>query len=1029
MNSEPTSLYGLHDSGGEQLFLDAGVQGWIVFNEYIGLDRADNSGVDYSAWSDRGFGVIVKLQHAFNPGGTLPEPIKYEQFAERCARFVSVSEGCRIWVIGNEMNYWPSRPGAYAKTYVPLLADIEDPAEMQAILRSLPERFEALHRSSHSSNTVARGNAITPDRYSACYQKCRQAILDVQADGKVLVGAVTPWNTQTRYAGNEEGDWVTYLKDILLRLGPHGCDGIALHAFTVEADPQAVTRDEWLTGNFQNRRRGFRTYQDFMLGIPYHMRHLPIYLVECDQFEGWPDHSSGWVQRVYAEIDEWNQREGNQQIRALALYRWAQSPGDRWRLSERPGVVQDLKQALQHQYQWNPSRVPLTDPDNPEKRTSLVPGMVVQTLGILNLRAIPGYVGVSADHLVAKLPLNQQCLLADGPVLMDSLIWWRVHTTDAEQQPIEGWVTQAGVDGRPHLERIMGAPDLSEPFEPAPILDDDSMAPGTYFLLLQDVQLRHTPGTQAKDTSDIVRDIPADTPGLVLEGPQFVEDGIWWRVRCAFPPNSQTHGWLQEVVEADQRNLQVIAMPGTPPLPTPNFQKGDTVYALRQVFLRRLPGLESTAPDAIVMQLAAGLSMTIEAGPKYEDKLIWWQVVTLNDTEPVLRGWVAESTTTGYDLVGKESPQLPELDQHPFQPSNDVYVVAESEIRRTPGLEQKAGYDVLGKVARNTLCRILGGPQDVSNLMWWQVTTTSLTKERIWGWISLTNADGALQLAEDPLPVQIAPVPAREPTTRERDIFAVDDTLMNVSPDLIRVRVSPGNVGKPSEDILARVPRRSVLQIQGGPQMVDGLRWWQVLIRFPETPQPEGWVADSTRGGIRVLVYDFLADHIHVAKPFAGFFPLSQAWGSNPDYYQRFHYDGVKLKGHNGFDFAMPEGTPLLATDAGKVHRVGFNAGGLGKYVLLEHAWGESVYAHMNEIPVAVGDILPRGGHLGLSGNTGGSTGPHLHFGIRIVPYRRSDGWGGYCNPAPFMNVDEIFRERPVPMPPSPIGDEQDTLP
>ncbi len=1029
MNSEPTSIYGLHDAGGEQLFLDAGVQGWIVFNEYIGLDRADHSGVDYSVWADQGFGVIVKLQHDFNPGGTLPEPGKYEQFAARCARFVSVSTGCRIWVIGNEMNYWPSRPGAYAKTYMPLLGDIEDPAELQAVLRSLPERFEALHRFAQATSTLARGHAITPDLYAACYRQCREAILAEQEEGKVLVGAVTPWNTQTRYAGNEQGDWVTYLKDILLRLGPHGCDGIALHAFTVDADPEAVTRDAWLTDSYQNRRHGFRAYQDFMLGIPYHMRHLSVYLVECDQFAGWADSSADWVQRVYTEINAWNRHEGNQQIRALALYRWAQSPGDRWQLSQHQGVLQDLRLALEDQYQWDPSRVPLTDPANLEKRTTLAPGMVVQTLEMMNLRAVPGYVGISPDHIVAKLPLHQQCLLADGPMLMDSLIWWRVHTTNAEQQPVEGWLVQAGVDGQPHLERITGAPDLSEPFEPAPILDDDSMAPGTYFLLLQDAPLRHTPGTQAKDTSDVVQHVPAQTPGLVLEGPQYVEGGIWWRVRCAYPPNDQTQGWLQETVQGGQSNLQVIAVPGTPPLPAPNFQVGDVVYALRQVLLRRLPGLETGALDAVVMQLAAGLAMTIEAGPKFEDGLVWWQVATAEDTEPVLRGWIAETTTTGYDLVGKELPPVAEPSPDRFQPHNDIYVIAESDIRRIPGLEQANAYDVLGRVSRNTLCRVLGGPQDASGRIWWQLATTSQTKQKIWGWISLTDADGAFQLAVDPLPVQKAPVPGREPTTRERDLFALDDTLMNVSPDLIRVRATPGNVGKPSEDILVRVPRRSVLQVTDGPHMADGLRWWQVQVRFPETNQPPGWVAENTRGGLRVLMYDFLADHTHVAKPFAGYFPLSQAWGSNPDYYQRFQYNGAKLKGHNGFDFAMPVGTPLLASDAGTVRHVGFNAGGLGKYVLMEHAWGESLYGHMSEIAVTADTILPRGGHLGLSGNTGGSTGPHLHFGIRIIPYRRTDGWGGYCNPAPFMNIDDIFRERPVPMPPSPLGDAQETLP
>ena len=1030
MNSEPTFLYGLHDAGGEHLFREAGVHGWIVFNEFIGLDGADRSGVDYSSWSDQGYGIIVKLQHAFNPGGTLPRQDQYPEFAARCAHFAAASQGCQVWVIGNEMNYWTSRPDANARSRLPLLGKTQDPAEIHAVLRALPERFEALDAQSDPRPLLTLGRPITPDLYASCYRQCRQAILAAQPDAKVLVGAVTPWNTQTRYAGNEIGDWVTYLNDLLLRLGPQGCDGIALHAFTVDGGTGSVTEDAWLAGDFAHRRTGFRVYRDFMQGIPYNMRHLPVYIVEADPYQDWSGDSTQWIQAVYREIDQWNSRAGRQQIRCVALYRWARTPGDdRWRMEHRAGTVQDLRDALGERLQWNPERVPLPNPTGDENGTSLAPGMVVQTLATVNLRAIPGFIGVAGDALGPGLPLHHQCLIADGPVLTDSLVWWRVHTLDAEQRRVDGWLAQAGPDGNPLLERITGAPDLAEPFEPVPIHDDESLSPGTYFVLLKDTVLRHTPGELGKDASDVVMQVPASSAGLVLDGPQFVEDAIWWQVRCAYPAEETSVGWLRERVETEHRNIQVIAVPGTPALPETKFRVGERVFVARATYLRRLPGEEAQAADAIIMQLAPGLALSLEEGPKYQDGRIWWRITTDAEIQPVLGGWIADTSPTGYDLIASVPPSLPERDDGGFALGAEVYVVAPSEVWRMPGDSADPDYGVLATIPRNTLSKILGGVVTKAGRLWWPVAAIASARERIWGWVAQTNERGEFQLAVDPLPVETAPVARRAPSPRERTAYAPGDRIMNVSPHVVRLRATPGNIGKPSEDILARVPSRSSLIVTDGPREKDGLRWWQASLDYPESNQPPGWIADGTQGGLRILAHDFLADHIRVAKPFAGNFPMSQAWGSNASFYSRFSYSGVTLKGHNGFDFAIPVGTPLLAVDAGTVARLGFYSGGFGKFVLMEHDWGESVYAHMDDIQVSLHQTIPRGGLLGLSGNTGASTGPHLHLGIRVIPYRRTDGWGGFCNPAPFMNVNEIFRSRPVAMPPSAIGEDNPANP
>jgi murein DD-endopeptidase MepM/ murein hydrolase activator NlpD len=170
-----------------------------------------------------------------------------------------------------------------------------------------------------------------------------------------------------------------------------------------------------------------------------------------------------------------------------------------------------------------------------------------------------------------------------------------------------------------------------------------------------------------------------------------------------------------------------------------------------------------------------------------------------------------------------------------------------------------------------------------------------------------------------------------------------------------------------------------------------------------------GWAALTTEEGTRLLATGEVAAQLHVELPFAGQWPLSQRWGGNAHIYSKIPYDGVPLKGHNGLDFETPPLTPLLASDSGQVIRVDFESGGFGHFVLLRHAWGESLYAHLERVDVMHGATVVRGQPIGLSGNSGFSTGPHLHFGIRIFPYRRTDGWGGFVNPLPFLRLEEFL--------------------
>ena len=321
-------LYGFHDPGGEQTLLDVGTPGWVLATEAIGHDPNDRSGADYRRFSDRDLGVIVRLNNAYNPGGTIPHERDYAGFARRCANFVEASRGAHIWIIGNETNHpieWPGAEWNWGPGWpTPVSPD-------------------------------KRGEEITPARYASCYRQCRAAIKAVAGHGgdQVLVSAPAPWNILLTYPTNPSGDWVKYFADILAAIGAGNLDGITLHTYTHGAAPALITSDERMgDARFKHLRYHFRAYQDFMAAIPQAMRGLPVYITESNQGDqAWENTNTGWVRAAYAEIDAWN-RANPQKIRSLLLYRWPQVPNDRWGIEGKAGVIEDFRMALGPRYQW-----------------------------------------------------------------------------------------------------------------------------------------------------------------------------------------------------------------------------------------------------------------------------------------------------------------------------------------------------------------------------------------------------------------------------------------------------------------------------------------------------------------------------------------------------------------------------------------------------------------------------------------------------------------------------------------------------
>lgn len=98
--------------------------------------------------------------------------------------------------------------------------------------------------------------------------------------------------------------------------------------------------------------------------------------------------------------------------------------------------------------------------------------------------------------------------------------------------------------------------------------------------------------------------------------------------------------------------------------------------------------------------------------------------------------------------------------------------------------------------------------------------------------------------------------------------------------------------------------------------------------------------------------------------------------------------------GHPGLDIALPEGTAVVASDTGTVTYAGWNIYGYGNLIVVNHGNGyETFYGHLNGFNVVPGQVVTQGQVVGWTGNTGNSSGPHIHFEIRINNNRDDPCW------------------------------------
>lgn len=162
-----------------------------------------------------------------------------------------------------------------------------------------------------------------------------------------------------------------------------------------------------------------------------------------------------------------------------------------------------------------------------------------------------------------------------------------------------------------------------------------------------------------------------------------------------------------------------------------------------------------------------------------------------------------------------------------------------------------------------------------------------------------------------------------------------------------------------------------------------------------KTLQGKEWLFIPTRVGIAYFFNDtyVVEDYRHLGTgrflwPVPNFYKVSSHFGPRG----RRHHDGI--------DIPAPSGTPIIAADSGSVVYSGNGIRGYGNMIILSH--GEdvfTVYAHNKKNHVKKGEGVKKGQTIALVGNTGRSTGPHLHFEIRVKNKVR--------NPAQYLSKSE----------------------
>lgn len=166
-----------------------------------------------------------------------------------------------------------------------------------------------------------------------------------------------------------------------------------------------------------------------------------------------------------------------------------------------------------------------------------------------------------------------------------------------------------------------------------------------------------------------------------------------------------------------------------------------------------------------------------------------------------------------------------------------------------------------------------------------------------------------------------------------------------------------------------------------------GLTLEELRLHNPDKSLDGGeWIFIPSKVGIKYFLQD-----TYVVEDYSDLGKGRFLWPVPHFYKISSHYGPRGRKHHDGIDIPAPKGTPIIAADAGVVIYSGNGIRGYGNLIVISH--GEeifTVYAHNKKNFVSKGERVKRGEKIAEVGNTGRSTGPHLHFEIRVKDNKRN---------------------------------------
>ncbi|WP_405404826.1 DUF5930 domain-containing protein [Paracoccus sp. Ld10] len=231
-----------------------------------------------------------------------------------------------------------------------------------------------------------------------------------------------------------------------------------------------------------------------------------------------------------------------------------------------------------------------------------------------------------------------------------------------------------------------------------------------------------------------------------------------------------------------------------------------------------------------------------------------------------------------------------------------------------------------------------------------------------------SSADQRTEAVEE---AQAAKLTAQELTVERDQILARNDEILTQLEDAVTVSVAPldevfRNVGMNPDEVLRTI--RSGYSGQGGP-----------LTPMSYSTRGNAALTDTEVKARQIIV---TLDQMNTYRIAIEKLPLAMPVTANFRYTSGFGRRWGRM--HEGIDMAGPVGTPIHVTGDGVVTFAG-RQGAYGNLIKIRHELGtETRYAHLSRINVKVGDRVSQGDRIGDMGNTGRSTGPHLHYEVRM---------------------------------------------